>query len=442
MAVDRQTVREPARETPVLRRTGVLVVGGGPAGLAAAVSAARSGADVTLVERYGQLGGLAAGGLIILLLTLDDGRGRQVIAGLCQEMVDRLAARGAAVFPPEGERYSADPALVEKWARWGLRWGRGPHHVRYSVAYDPHEFMFVADDLVRETGIHLLLHTWGTEPIIEPGAAGAPARVRGVFVQSKAGRGAILAEVVVDTTGDGDLAFQAGLPMARERVLPWLWFRVAGAREPDGRPFEGSAEEGDIRYFRTPGEGMALMAPWGGYGPVARAIDPTDPEELTWGELACRDKVREVLGRTRAERPGFERAVLAQIATQLGITESRRLEGVHILTAAEADRPFPDAIARTGHWSKYDQHFDVPYRSLLPRDLDGLLVAGRCISVDHRVHSATKEIPCCFATGEAAGVAAAMALEAGVAPRAVEVGRLQGVLRGRGALVPDAQGRL
>ncbi|MGE4095178.1 MAG: FAD-dependent oxidoreductase, partial [Candidatus Binatia bacterium] len=132
-------IHEPPRSTPVKAETEVLVIGGGSAGVSAAVAAARNSADVILVERLGYLGGLATGGLIILLLTLDDGRGRQVIGGVCQEMTDRLMRRNAAHFPVRGEWGSTDDALIRRDQSWGLVWGHGPHRVRYSVAYDPEE---------------------------------------------------------------------------------------------------------------------------------------------------------------------------------------------------------------------------------------------------------------------------------------------------------------
>jgi len=134
-----ETIREQARETPVLKRTQVLVVGGGSAGVSAAVAAGRAGAEVTLVERYGSLGGLATGGLVALLLSLDDGRGRQVIAGLCQELTERMTAAGGAFHPPADEWGRDDPELVAEYFRWGLIWGgsSAQHRVRYSVAFDP-----------------------------------------------------------------------------------------------------------------------------------------------------------------------------------------------------------------------------------------------------------------------------------------------------------------
>ncbi|TFH42255.1 MAG: FAD-dependent oxidoreductase, partial [Lysobacterales bacterium] len=157
---DTQFLHEVARRTPVRHETDVLVVGGGSAGVAAAVAAARNGADVMLVERYGYLGGLATGGLIILLLTLDDGRGHQVIAGLCQELVDRLARRDAAWFPPRQEWGLDDQALIQRDFRRGLVWGHAPHRVRYSAAFDPEEMKYILNEMVEDAGVRLLLHAW------------------------------------------------------------------------------------------------------------------------------------------------------------------------------------------------------------------------------------------------------------------------------------------
>jgi flavin-dependent dehydrogenase len=210
------SIVEPARRTPVLARTQVLVVGGGSAGAAAAVAAARLGAETMLIERYGSLGGLATGGLIILLLTLDDGNGNQVIGGLCQEMVDRLVRRRAAFHPAAADWGKHDEALVERDRRWGLVWGAGPHRVRYSVAYDPEEFRFALNDMIEASGVRLLLHVWACDPLVEGN------RLVGVAVQSKSGRGAILADVVIDATGDGDMFAAAGAPFELEKVLPWL----------------------------------------------------------------------------------------------------------------------------------------------------------------------------------------------------------------------------
>lgn len=419
-------LREPEREVPIIDSADVLVVGGGAAGIAAAVAAARRGARTVLLERSGSLGGLATNGLIALLLTLDDGRGTQVVAGLCQEMVDRLAARGACFAPPADEWGRTEGPLIERYRRFGLVWGHGPHAVRYSVAYDPFEFKVEADRLVSEAGVIPRLHRWAVA-LRREGRT-----VTHVIVESKAGRQAIACRTVVDATGDADIVALAGEPFALERVHPWLWFRTGGV---DVERAESSPQR--LRYYRTV-HADSYLHPWGAAERLGHAIDATDPDELTAAEVACRALVREELDRLRAEVPGFERAYIAEAATMLGITESRRALGRHVLSREEMDRPFPDAVALTGHWTKYGAVYAIPYRSLLLPGLDNVLVAGRCISVDHRVHHATKEIPACFATGEAAGAACALAVARGIQPADLEVHELQANLRHHGAYLPEA----
>jgi hypothetical protein len=419
---DRTSIDEPARRTPVRAECEVLVVGGGSAGTAAAVAAARAGADTILVERHGALGGLATGGLITLLLTLDDGDGRQMVRGLCQEVTDRIAARGAAFFPPAGEWGSDDPALLERYLRWGLVWGSGPHRVRYSVAYDPEEFRLALNDMVTGAGVRPLFHAWACEPIVEDG------RVTAVTFQSKQGRFAIRAGVVVDASGDGDLFAAAGCAHETEKVLPWLWFRMGGVADVERVQQKGGW------CLRTVNEGQVLF-PWGATDKIGRKIDATDPDDLTFAEIECRRLVMAEVERLRADVPEFRQAHVCEIARDLGITESRRLQGAHVLRRDEIDRPFDDTIAVTGHWTKYGVRYAIPYRSLRPTELENLLVAGRCISVDHRVHHATKEIPPCMATGEAAGIAAALAVQAGCTPAALDVQVVRDRLRAAGAIV-------
>jgi succinate dehydrogenase/fumarate reductase flavoprotein subunit len=414
-------VDEPARRTPIRHEADVLVVGGGSAGVAAAVAAARNGAEVLLVERHGYLGGLATGGLILLLLTLDDGRGRQAVAGLCQEVTERLVRRGAARLPPKSEWGSADEARVAHWQRWGLVWGRAPHRVRYSVAYDAEEMKFALAELCGESRVRILFHTFAAEPLVEEG------RITALAFQGKSGRFAVRPRVVIDASGDGDVFAGAGCALEKVEVLPWLWFTVGGVEDAEGALSRGAG------FFHTPGHGKVLL-PWGATEKVRR-IDPTSPEDLSRAQLECRRRVMDEFDRLRREVPGFERASLAQVADQLGITESRRLVGEYVLAREDMDRPFADAIAVTGHWTRYGVTYQIPYRSLLPKEVSNLLVAGRCVSVDHRVHHATKEIPPCMATGEAAGTAAALALGAGVTPRELDVRALRERLAAQGAIL-------
>ncbi|MGH7287894.1 MAG: FAD-dependent oxidoreductase, partial [Myxococcota bacterium] len=355
------------------------------------------------------------------LLTLDDGRGNAVVGGLCQEISERLAARGAAYFPPPGEWGRADEAPVERDRSFGLVWGHPPHRVRYSVAFDPEAMRLELLALLEGAGVRLLLHAQAAEPVVEAG------RVTAVTFQSKAGRFAVRAKSVVDASGDGDLFAAAGCAHESESVLPWLWFTLGGVEDAPAAAARGVG-------FRTPGAGRLLL-PWGATEKIARRIDATLPEDLSYAEVECRKRVMGEFERLRKEEPGFERAHLCRVAEQLGITESRRLLGRSRLGRDDVDRRSPDAVALTGHWTKYGALYWIPYGALLPRELDNLLVAGRCISVDHRVHHATKEIPACFATGEAAGAAAALALRAGVAPAALEVAALRRHLLAAGAIL-------
>ena len=443
----------PEQQVPVIAQCDVLVVGGGAAGMSAAIAAARQGADVILVERYGYLGGLASGGLIVLLLTLDDGDGHQVIAGQCQELVDRLHARNAAFHPPKEEWGNYDEGLVEKYRRWGLVWGSGPHRVRYSVAYDPEEFKYIANTWTAEAGVRLMYHRWATDLVLEPASAPQspittttsqsppltpndqrpttnPHRITHVVFTSKAGRHAIRAAYVIDATGDGDIFTLAGESFEKEQIHPWLWFRMSGVTDVDA-----AQSSRDGFFLRTTKPGQVLM-PWGAADRISRRIDATDPDDLTFAEVECRRMVMDEVDRLRAQVPGFEDAYLTDVALTLGVTESRRLNGAYTLARDDANRVFDDTIATTGHWTKYGALYHIPYRSLLPRHTTNLLVAGRCISVDHRVHHATKEIPPAFATGEAAGMAAVHSLRTSSSVDAVDVPELKSALRRAGVWLP------
>src|SRR3954467_2422757 len=288
--------REPARDLPVIGRPDGLVGGGGSAGLAAAIAAGRRGADVWLVERYGFVGGLATFGLINLLLTLDDGAGTQVVAGLCQEIVDRLDTQGDARFPPQPAWNSTDPATVDHWRSWGLIWGAAPEAVRYSVAFDPEAFCDVTLDMARAANVRLRLHSWCAHAYAPDG------RIEAVVLESKRGREVAQPRVVIDATGDGDVMVAAGAGFDPITIPPHLWFRMGGLGELD------VARAG----FRTTAPSRVLV-PW---GPLDRRVDPVDPDDLTAAELECRDAVRAAVARLREEHPG---AWLDDVAKMIGI---------------------------------------------------------------------------------------------------------------------------
>jgi glycine/D-amino acid oxidase-like deaminating enzyme len=409
---------EPARRLPVIGRPDVVVVGAGSAGVAAALAAARRGADTWLLEQSGFLGGLATVGLINLLLTMDDGGGTAVVSGLCQEFVDRIDERGGARYPPATEWDSEDRSAVGRWRRWGLIWGAPPEAVRYSVAFDPEVFVDVAHETLAAAGVRLRLHSWFATVGMADGAVGA------VIVESKRGREAICPQVVVDATGDGDVAVAAGADHERVTIPPYLWFRVGGVRD-------AALDDAGRAWFLTTGWGRVLV-PW---GPSSDRVDPCDPDDMTEAQVRCRLAARAEFERLRREAPGFADAWLDDYARMLGITESRRLVGEYVLRKEDGDVRFPDSIAQTGHWTRRHVVFDIPYRCLVTPAVANLLVAGRCISTTRYVHQATKEIPAAMATGEAAGAGAARAAAAGVGVHDVDVAALREDLRATGAFV-------
>ena len=412
------TFHEPARDLPVIGRPDILVVGAGSAGIAAAVAAGRRGAEVWLVERYGYIGGLATYGLINLLLTLDDGRGQQVVGGLCQEFVDRLQQKGAARFPPAGEWGSEDPADVARWREWGLIWGAPPEAVRYSVAFDPEAYVDVALEILRAAGVTVRLHRWCTAAYREG------ASIAAVVTESKRGREVICPSVVVDGSGDGDILVLAGAEVEEAHVPPYLWFRAGGV-DPDG-------PAGPL-WFRTLNPGRALVA----WGPHADRLDACDPDALTRAELDCRREAAAAFAALRQSDPAFGHAWLDDYARMLGVTESRRLRGDHVLPKEEGDVAFTDSVATTGHWTRRGVVYHVPYRCLTTPAATNLLAAGRCISTSRYVHQATKEIPAAMATGEAAGAAAVHALAGDPAGdvRRIDVDAVRRDLARGGALV-------
>jgi hypothetical protein len=290
------------------------------------------------------------------------------------------------------------------------------------VAYDPEEFKFALNQMVEEANVRLVLHAYACDALVEDG------KITGVTFQSKSGRFAILAKVVIDASGDGDIFASAGATYEKEEVLPWLWFCMGGVKNPE------AAIDAGGWFFHTIGEGRVLL-PWGATERISRKIDATNPDDLTYAELESRKRVMEEVDRLRQEIPSFASAHICHIADQLGITESRRLVGEYVVGRDDIDKPCDDVIAITGHWTKYEALYYIPYRSLLPKEFSNLLVAGRCISVDHRVHHATKEIPPCMATGEAAGTAAALAVRSRIDPKLVDVKVLQRRLEEQGVIL-------
>jgi 2-polyprenyl-6-methoxyphenol hydroxylase-like FAD-dependent oxidoreductase len=438
-------VQEEARAVRVVDEADVLVVGGGPAGIGAAVAAARSGASTILIERYGHLGGMATGGLVILLPHLSDGSSRQDISGISQEWVDRLDRVGGAIHPDRSELGSSDRASIERWRHYFSCVVNDK--VRQSVYVDPELLKCVLNDMVEEAGIRLYLHSWGCRAITEDGA------VRGVIFESKEGRQAILGKVTIDTTGDGDVmasagaAFDGGWEEDSRSTMLAVVFRLGNVdfsafcawRDANPQAWRAVQERifalGNFRLapYPTPRNDVMWVNNW---VPGRSCLSVAD---LTWTEV----NVRKAMRGTRdilKEVPGFAHCFILDTASQLGTRGSRRLAGEHRLTLKEVSeaRAFEDVIAVFPSLRPEGRNgIQVPYRTLVPKEIEGLLVAGRCFSSDAPANNLTNLIPHCIATGQAAGVAAALALQAGVSVRKVDVKRLQRSLRGQGVPLPD-----
>lgn len=430
----RATVTEPSRDVPVVAECDVLVVGGGPAGVGAAVAAARNGARTILLERYNHLGGLASGGMVLVLDDMCNGD-EITVTGVAQDYVDRLTRLRLAVYPPPEDRRRSRE-LWQRWGRWGLydfHAHGSPKPITYAVAFDPDGWKRVSDDLVREAGAVLRLHSWFSEPILSGD------RIAGVVCETKAGREAVLASVVVDTTGDIDVAARAGAPHVASSYITTLVFRLANVDWEAAQRFEleepqeahrvnreakrilGGAWE--LWWLKTPLPGVVWCN-----CPHMNGFDGTSVEDLTRVEFEARGRIDAVVGFVRERYRGFEDAYLLDVAAQTGVRQSRLLRGEYVVTKEDVlgRRHFADSVAR-------GRDYYTPYRALLPLGVEQLLVAGRHYSATPEAQRSSREIPPCIAMGEAAGVAAALALDTGVPVRAVDVGRLQRRLREQGA---------
>ena len=451
-------IDEPARSTPVFGEFDVVVLGGGPAGIAAAASAARCGARTLLVERYGFLGGMGTAAGVTNFCGLHanvHGEIVQVVHGVADELLARMRALDGL----------NEPHLV---------FGR-----IHAQAYDTAAFKCAADALLLDAGAELLFHAFA----VGVARAAPDGPIDALLLETKSGRVAVRARSFIDCSGDGDLAHFAGVPMAQgdaagALLYPTLMFRVGNvdaARAGEAwRSIPERMDEAEASgEFRFPRRG-AIVRPQKHAGEWrlnvtqlknadGSATDGTDARSLSAGEVEGRRQAVDYLRFLRAKVPGFEAAYALEIAPQLGIRETRRLVGEVVLTADDvlvcAD--FADTIGVNGwplelhvagdvvwRWpAEGSRGFNqLPYRMLLPkRETAGgvlnLLVAGRCASMTHEGHSAARVSGACFAMGQAAGTAAALALKRGVSPHELPPVELQQALEADGAFLGRGEAR-
>jgi hypothetical protein len=396
---------EPARRTPVAGGVDVLVAGGGPAGIAAALAAARQGARTLLVERYGYLGGMITGSYVVAILGVGDGH-----APKAQGIVDEIRARMQAL------------GAVQEIGKCG----------DYRV--DAELFKWQALEMLIEAGADIRLHTLACEPMRNGGI------VAGVLGESKSGREAFRAKVTVDASADADLAYRAGCACENETHEITLGFVVEGVDQErlDAFRRESPAEHEAIAVEAAEMNGGRLP----GRFRLLEGVDVTDAEALTRAEIQLRREGFRSLVYLRKHMPGYEEARVALTWPQLGVRLSRRIRGEYYLVDDDlkASRHFPDGIARLGvyfpgwgpNYAIEGLDYDIPYRALVPEAVDGMLVAGRCISCDEVAGNTMRLIVPCLVTGQAAGVAAAIAAQEGCQPRAVPVEKLRKALRAQG----------
>ncbi len=433
-----RNITEPAREVPVIAEVDVVVVGAGPAGLGAAIAAARHGAKVLLMERYGYVGGMATGGLVLMLDRMGNDEGEHIVRGIAQEIVEKLDSLGAVIYPPKDAWGSKDAELVTKWSRTGAV-GPQSRRVRYSPVIDPEYLKIVGARLLDEAGVKTLFHCWACSAIV------CDRSVRGVVLESKSGRLAVLAKVTIDCTGDGDVVAYAGADFERQDLPLGLVFRVGGVdvdradafAEQNAEEFEALLKElaksggtaGGVGgfnriYYRTVVDSVV----W--FNNAVPTKDALSIEELTRAEKERRETALATVGFFKKNMPGFEKAFLLDTAPQLGTRGSRRLKGEHRLTKEEwiRGKKFDDIIATCSPGTESEPLINVPFGCLLPEKVDNLLVAGRCLSVDLIMHNSLRLIPPCLATGQAAGVASALAVKQKVTPREIDRAHLRSLL--------------
>ncbi|MCG6186570.1 FAD-dependent oxidoreductase [Maribellus maritimus] len=394
-----RTITEPAREIPVIAETDVLVIGGGPAGVAAAIAASRAGAETYLVERYNHLGGLWTGGLVLPLLSTHavdkQKRRKQVIYGLGGEMAQRL-------FDMEMAIHEVNPII------------------------DPEAGKYILDEMIVESGVKMLYHSWGVNAIMEGNT------IKGVFIESKSGRQAVLAKVVIDCTGDGDVFHWAGDSYETMNYHIGLVHRLGNIDRIDkNKPGYKKMPLGQP----TPIPSVNWVNMHG-----LNDQDGIDMQNLSQLQLQYRKEIWESVERIK-KVPGHENVFLLDTASQMGVRMSRIVEGEYKLTLEDTMtfKQFDDVIGISGAWTSmlykgnkvlaYERPlWQIPYRSLLPKKTENLLVAGRCFCFEQALVEDTRIIGTCLITGHGAGAAAAIAANDRVTVREIDRQKLRKTL--------------
>ena len=444
----------------------VTVVGGGPAGVCAAIAAARNGAKALLIESGNCLGGMATLGQVNPFMTCYDKDGdNMIIRGLFKEIVDRLVARGAAIDPGQVPAGSAFTSYIVV----------GHNHV---TPFDAETLKVVLDEMCCEAGVQVLFHSTFVSPVMDEN------RLTGLVIMTKGGLKLVKSDIVIDCTGDADVAYRSGVPCemgdeASGRIQPvTMFFRIGHV---DSAKVEADIDANRDNFYRKDGVNYRSF-----YWRVAQArangdwdlqrvsigifrgvredewnintsrimgVDATDPDQLSRAEMEGREQVQQIFRFLRKYVPGCENAVLLSTPAHIGVRETRHIKGEYILTTDDVLHGvlFDDSIllaansidvhGRFGPMSneyvtvENGEYYGVPYRCLVPLKVENLLVAGRSVSATSEAAGAIRVMPPCMALGQAAGTAAAQAAAAHISPRQIDVQAPRDALRRQGAFL-------
>jgi hypothetical protein len=473
-----EALAEKARKIPVAAEADVVVIGGGPGGIPAAVAAARQGCKTILIERYGVLGGLATTGLMgpfygyapvgSALYHTDRYKLEKkgpILGGIPVELIRRLQKIGGA--------------FDDKKISWE------------SIRFDPELFKFVCDDIVVDSGVRLILHAWCVGAVVKN------RRIEAVIIESKSGRQAIRGNIFVDGTGDGDLAWFSGCSYDKGRpgdgrtLSMGSRFRMGGLRKRTPAEFRKCEEitrngirKGELECMNESDfvdNGSSLRETDSCPDITRSRGDGTNVMDLTRCEIDIRKQTLNIVNFMRSKVPGFEKSYLIDSPAQVGVRETRQIHGRYFLTTDDVVnvRKFPESTVARGCWfldmhccmgyhhpgpfkeaicsvnckvkapcilktEKYrhlalkssylppHEYYDIPYGALVAKDIDNLLISGRCVSASHEAMSSLRVIGTCFAIGEAAGLASALSVRGDINPAEISVSKLQKKLRDNG----------